>query len=106
MSNHLITNLVQFRVILLRVDPWTFTIADSEQARNERTLEIQDQSDHYRKRKVSPHDLIRNWSEFGVDDCRDVVREFGLIGAGLVGEEDYRELIVDVTRDLRFESLP
>jgi len=56
MSNHLITNLVQFRVILLRVDSWTFTIADSEQARNERTLEIQDQSDHYRKRKVSPHD--------------------------------------------------
>ena len=40
MSNHLITNLVQFRVIHLRVDPWAFTIADSEQARNEWTLEI------------------------------------------------------------------
>jgi hypothetical protein len=47
MSNHLITNLVQFGVILLRVDPWTFTIADSEQARNERTFEIQDHSDDY-----------------------------------------------------------
>jgi hypothetical protein len=43
-----ISNLVQHRVEVLRVDSWTFTVADSEQARNQRTCDIQDQSSQYR----------------------------------------------------------